>query len=207
MLGRMKIVTAEFFTSAPDLASCPPASVPEFAFIGRSNVGKSSLINLLTGRKALAKVSGTPGKTRLINFFVINRQWRLVDLPGYGFAKAARTTRTELNLTASGYLAGRENLRATFVLLDGRLPPQTIDLAFLAWAAEHNLPCAWVFTKTEKKTATAVQRTMAEMDAARRDQHLPPPLAMMASSATAGKGRSEILGWIGRWLTDGPTAG
>jgi GTP-binding protein len=198
----MKIVSAEFLTSAPDLASCPRSVVPEFAFIGRSNVGKSSLINLLTGRKALAKVSGTPGKTRLINFFEINRQWRLVDLPGYGFAKTGRETRSLLNLAASGYLAGRENLRATFVLLDGRLPPQPLDLAFVAWAAEQGLPCAWVFTKTEKLTPTAITRAQAAMDAARLAQQLPPPLAMMATSARTGTGRGEVLACIGRLLRE-----
>lgn len=198
----MKIVSAEFLTSATDLADCPPARGREFAFIGRSNVGKSSLINLLTGRKALAKVSGTPGKTRLINFFTINRQWSLVDLPGYGFAKTGKAERSSLNLAASGYLEGRENLRCTFALIDGRLPPQDIDLAFLRWAAEHDLPYAWIFTKTEKKSLTAVRQAMAAMDAARTELNLPPPEAMMASSAATGAGRAEILGCIGRMLTE-----
>ena len=176
----MKITSAEFLISAPDLASCPEARLPEFAFIGRSNVGKSSLINQLTGRSALAKVSGTPGKTQLINFFTVNRSWTLVDLPGYGYAKLSRERQSEFNAAVSDYLAQRQALLCIFSLVDSRIPPQDIDLRFLAWAAQDSRPVAVVFTKTEKLSATALKRVVATF----------------TTSAMSGAGRSELLGFI-----------
>src|SRR5690606_22400527 len=125
-----------FEVSAPNLAACPPATLPEFAFIGRSNVGKSSLINLLSERRELAKVSGTPGKTRLINFFRINEAWRIVDLPGYGYAKVGKEQRADFNEAVADYIEHREGLKGVFVLIDSRLPPQRIDLEFLGWIKE-----------------------------------------------------------------------
>ena len=124
----MKITSAQFLTSSPDLDLCPESVLQEFAFIGRSNVGKSSLLNLLAGRKDLAKVSSTPGATRLINFFVMNKQWMLVDLSGYGYAKVKRESRQEFQKAVSDYLSQREELRCVFVLIDSRLTPQKIDL-------------------------------------------------------------------------------
>ncbi len=195
-VGGMKITSAEFLISAPDLASCPEARLPEFAFIGRSNVGKSSLINQLTGRSALAKVSGTPGKTQLINFFTVNRSWTLVDLPGYGYAKLSRERQSEFNAAVSDYLAQRQALLCIFSLVDSRIPPQDIDLRFLAWAAQESRPVAVVFTKTEKLSATALKRVVATFDAARAERHLPAPVATFTTSAMSGAGRSELLGFI-----------
>jgi GTP-binding protein len=129
----MKIKTAVFETSAPDLRSCPKWVLPEFAFIGRSNVGKSSLINALAARRDLAKVSSTPGKTQLINFYVINEAWSIVDLPGYGYAEVGRQRRFEFNAAVAEFLSGRRNLRGVFVLIDSRLEPQAIDFEFLRW--------------------------------------------------------------------------
>ncbi|KXU38233.1 hypothetical protein AXK11_00870 [Cephaloticoccus primus] len=198
----MKIATAEFLTSAPTLAACPPPAAPEFAFIGRSNVGKSSLINLLVGRRGLAKVSETPGKTQLINFFSINAAWLLVDLPGYGFAKVSKDRRADFNEAVADYLEQRgEVLRHSFVLIDSRLPPQKLDVAFLGWlAAETAAPYSLVFSKADKqsksKTQLSVQRFSREVvaDLAR------PPVATFTTSAVNREGRSEILGTIGTLL-------
>src|SRR5688572_14106958 len=136
----MKIKSATFEVSAPELRACPRWALPEFAFIGRSNVGKSSLINLLTERRDLAKVSATPGKTKLINFFVINGTWSIVDLPGYGYAEVGRQRRLEFHAAVADLLAGRRNLRCVFVLIDSRLPPQPIDLEFLRWLEGVSVP-------------------------------------------------------------------
>ena len=157
----MKITSAEFHTSAPDLRSCPPPQRPEFAFIGRSNVGKSSLINLLVHRRDLAKTSSTPGKTRLINFFTINGRWSLVDLPGYGFAAGPKTERWHFGNAVATYLERRETLAQIFVLIDVRLPPQKIDLEFLGWLATKRDTFSIVFTKTDKLSATAGRQSMA----------------------------------------------
>jgi GTP-binding protein len=147
----MKIKSAVFEISAAGPASYPAAPLPEFAFIGRSNVGKSSLINLLTERRELAKVSDTPGKTKLMNFFRINDTWRLVDLPGYGFAKVGKNDRADFNEAAADYLEHRENLARVFVLIDSRLPPQRIDLDFLNWLATCPVASALIFTKVDKQ--------------------------------------------------------
>lgn len=191
----MIIRSAELQASAPDLASCPDTDLPEFAFIGRSNVGKSSLINMLTRVSGLARVSATPGKTRLINIFTINKKWNLVDLPGYGYAKVGRKERAKFSSVIAEYLKNRTNLQCTFVLLDARLTPQEIDLAFLRWMVESGLPLALIFTKADKLSPTA---TKANIDAflARLKEITEDEPTMIVSSSKAGKGRTEILGLI-----------
>ena len=146
----MKINTARFALSCDGLESCPPAELPEFAFIGRSNVGKSSLLNMLCNQKALAKVSGKPGHTRLINYFVINEEWCLVDLPGYGYAKAPKAERNRFNDFVADYLEFREGLNHIFVLIDSRLEPQEIDVSLVVWLVERDLPFSLVYTKADK---------------------------------------------------------
>jgi len=146
----INIKSAEFLTSSPSLFKCPDPGLPEFAFIGRSNVGKSSLINCITGRKNLAKISGKPGKTRLINYFIINKQWALVDLPGYGWAGVSKSQRQEFRHMIKDYLMQRQPLICTFILLDIRHPPQSRDLEFIRWMGTHQLPFVLVFTKADK---------------------------------------------------------
>jgi GTP-binding protein len=191
----MKIKTAEFEVSAPDLRLCPTWALPEFAFIGRSNVGKSSLINVLTEKSTLAKVSDTPGKTKLINFFVINGAWCLVDLPGYGYAKVGKQRRFEFNEAVANFIEGRRNLRRVFVLIDSRLPPQPIDLEFLRWLDGCTVPYTLVFTKTDKQSPTQTREnieTFKQAVAAWREEA--PPL--ITSSAKTKAGRTELLGAI-----------
>ncbi len=191
----MKIKSAEFEISAPDLASCPRWAEPEFAFIGRSNVGKSSLINLLTERRNLAMVSDLPGKTKLINFFLINAAWRLVDLPGYGYAKVGMKRRLEFNDAVADFLSGRRNLRTIFVLIDSRLPPQAIDLEFLRWLEGIKAPYALVFTKMDKQSASQGQANIAVfMKAVAGWRTEAPPY--LTSSSTTKVGRREILEFI-----------
>lgn len=150
----MKIKSVEFEVSAPDLRTAPRLEKPEFAFIGRSNVGKSSLINLLAEQRDLARVSDRPGKTRLLNFFVFNQQWRLVDLPGYGYAHVAKSERADFNRAVADYLEQRESLLCTYLLIDSRLEPQEIDLNFIGWLAGAGVAFALVFTKTDKQSAS-----------------------------------------------------
>lgn len=146
----MKIKTAEFVVSNTDYRICPTPRIPEYAFIGRSNVGKSSLINSIVNIKNLAKTSGKPGKTQLINHFLINKRWYLVDLPGYGFAKISKAKRAQFHDMISDYLRNRKNLMCLFVLLDSRHKPQAIDQEFMKWLAENKIPFAMVFTKCDK---------------------------------------------------------
>ncbi len=193
----MKITSAEFVTSAPDFASCPETSMPEFAMIGRSNVGKSSLINLLTGRRTLAKVSATPGKTDMINFFAINRTWLLVDLPGYGFARATRSRREGFSEAVDDYIEDRENLVALFVLIDSRLPPQAIDLNFIAWVERLSRRWYPVFTKADKQSATQTRRSI-ELVRAEIEKRTHRKPEFFVTSTETGLGRGEILGTIGR---------
>jgi GTP-binding protein len=189
----MKIKSAEFEVSAPNLRACPHWALPEFALIGRSNVGKSSLINLLTGRRELALVSDTPGKTKLINFFVLNGAWSLVDLPGYGYAEVGRQRRLEFNEAVAEFLAGRRNLRGIYVLIDSRLPPQPIDLEFLGWLRETTaVPFALIFTKTDKQSATKTDAAIAEFLRALTAAQI-APAEVLRSAAKTGAGRSEIL--------------
>ncbi len=195
----MQIKSAEFITSARSVAECPAWAHPEFAFIGRSNVGKSSLINLLANRHALAKVSATPGKTRLLNFFLMNGSWSLVDLPGYGFAKVARGEKFDFNEMAGDYLESRPNLRRVFVLIDSRHKPQRIDLDFLEWLGGSGRSFSLVFTKTDKqspaKTKAAIALFMETL--APLVSELPEALT---SSAKTKDGRSAILHAIARGI-------
>jgi GTP-binding protein len=159
----MKIYSAEFLKSSAELSQCPDPSIPEFAFIGRSNVGKSSLINMLVEKRSMAKTSGTPGKTRLINHFIINADhnpWYLVDLPGFGYAKIALSERTKWKRMVRTYIEERENLKCTFLLIDTRHEPQKIDLEFAQWLGENGLPFALAFTKADKEKPGAVQRNV-----------------------------------------------
>lgn len=189
------IRSARFLISSPDMASCPEGLLPEYAFIGRSNVGKSSLINMLTDSKGLAKISQTPGKTRLINHFVINDEWYLVDLPGYGYAKISQSERDKWKKMIHAYLLGRENLVCTFILIDARHEPQKIDLAFMAWMAEKQLPFALAFTKSDKLT----KRGLKEAITAYCDElllsweELPQ---YFVSSARTAVGRDAMLAFI-----------
>ena len=199
----MNISSAIFDCSAPDLDSCPDESLPEFAFIGRSNVGKSSLLNALAGAERLARVSPTPGFTKLINFFTINKTWRLVDLPGYGFAQAAKRERSQFNRAVAAYLKHRPNLCCVFLLIDSGLPPQPIDLEFVQWLASHALPFVIVFTKTDRGTTEAVETNIAAFTAAIAGWFSQFP-EMFRCSATTGRGRSELLGVIGATLAAGP---
>ena len=146
----MKIKTAEFIISNTDYKKCPAPKIPEYAFIGRSNVGKSSLINALANNKNLAKTSGKPGKTQLINHFLINKKWYLVDLPGYGFAKTSKTKRIRFHEMIIQYLINRSNLMCLFVLIDSRHNPQKIDKEFMQWLSQKRIPFTMIFTKTDK---------------------------------------------------------
>jgi GTP-binding protein len=195
-LPRMQIKSAEFITSARGLAECPAWEYPEFAFIGRSNVGKSSLINLLANRHSLAKVSATPGKTRLLNFFLMNQSWSLVDLPGYGFAKAMKSEKFDFNERAGDYLEGRANLRHVFTLIDSRHKPQRIDLDFLEWLGATGTPFSLVFTKTDKQSPAKTRTSIALL----LEALAPAAPEVLASSAKSRDGRLEILRAIAREL-------
>jgi GTP-binding protein len=195
----MQIHSAVFNMSARDLQAAPEWDRPEFAFIGRSNVGKSSMINMLTHKNGLAKVSATPGKTQLLNFFVINGSWSLVDLPGYGYAKVAKSEKINFNESVGDYLSQRENLRLVLVLIDSRLPPQPIDVSFVAWLVDCAIPFALVFTKADKQSAKKTDTTIqAFLDT------LPPGLAqapeVITSSSKDRTGRVPILKLIERHL-------
>ena len=153
----MEVKTAEFVISAPTVSMCPKDTKPEYAFIGRSNVGKSSLINMLCRNRKLAKTSATPGKTLLINHFIINKEWYLVDLPGYGYAKRSKTEIAKLDQMIRGYILQRQQLVNVFVLVDVRLEPQKIDLEFINWLGQSSIPFSIVFTKADKLNVTKVQ--------------------------------------------------
>jgi GTP-binding protein len=191
----MIIQSAEFLCSNSDYRKCPTPVHPEFAFIGRSNVGKSSLINMITGRKGLAKTSGTPGKTQLINHFIINNNWNLVDLPGYGFAKTSQTNRVSWMEMIRGYLLHRENLLCTFVLVDSRLKPQAIDLDFMEWMGKKQLPFVILFTKTDKLTKNELQSNLAAYKK-QLSQHWDPLPVHFTTSSESGLGRDAVLDYI-----------
>jgi GTP-binding protein len=195
----MKIKEAVFVVSNSEISKCPTDEKFEFAFIGRSNVGKSSLINMLTGKKNLAKTSGTPGKTQLINHFLIDEKWYLVDLPGYGYAKASKTARFKWEKFISEYLTKRKNLMNTFVLLDARLEPQQIDLEFMNWCGEKGLAFSMVFTKIDKLSSTALQKNLAKYrkEMLKYWDELPP---VFTSSSESGFGKEPILNYIGAIL-------
>jgi GTP-binding protein len=191
----MIIRSASFVTSSAKISQCPPPSLPEYAFIGRSNVGKSSLINMIVNRKGLAKISGSPGKTQTINHFIINEEWYLVDLPGYGYARVSQKMREEWNRLFSSYISVRENLVSLFVLIDGRHEPMPADLAFMERMALASIPFARVFTKTDKVSAGERDRNIAGHDRImlERWESLPPTFI---TSATRGTGREELLKYI-----------
>lgn len=195
----MNIATAVFECSAPDLESCPDESLPEFAFIGRSNVGKSSLLNALAGKKGLARVSDVPGYTKLINFFVLNKSWRLVDLPGYGFAQVAREHKAKFNSAVNEYLLNRKNLHAVFVLIDSRHPPQKIDLEFIHWFGGQSIPLALVFTKTDKASAAQVQENIELFKENISEWFETLPLIFTCSAVTRS-GLKELLDVIDEML-------
>lgn len=195
----MRIKSAEFVKSARSLEECPGWERPEFCFIGRSNVGKSSLINTLCNRDALAAVSSTPGKTRALIFFVVNDTWSLVDLPGYGYAKTAKTDKFDFNELTADYIEQRKNLQHVFVLIDSRLEPQRIDLEFLRWLGGTTVPFSLIFTKADKQSPTRTQANVAVFEEALRPL-VPAMPAVMISSSKERLGREEILGAIGRYL-------
>lgn len=174
---------------------CPEPTLPEFAFIGRSNVGKSSLINMLTGRKSLAKTSSTPGKTQLINHFIINDEWYLVDLPGYGYAKMPEKARNKLKMIIENYILGRANLTNLFVLIDCRHKPQAIDLEFMEWLGEHEIPFSIIFTKTDKISKAALHKNLEEYRAEMTKvwEEMPP---YFTSSSLKREGREAILHYL-----------
>lgn len=191
----MNISSAKYIVSSPDLKHCPKGDVPEIAFAGRSNVGKSSLINMLTGIKALARTSAKPGKTRMMNFFLINEKWRLVDLPGYGYAGVSKEMRGQWLEMIGNYLVKRKQLICVFVLIDSRIDPQRLDIDFINWMGERGIPFAVVFTKTDKisglnqiRNIEAFKKVMLETW-----ESLPP---FFLSSSVKGIGRKEILSWI-----------
>jgi GTP-binding protein len=195
----MNIQSAVFEVSSPTLDLCPRLALPEFAFIGRSNVGKSSLINMLTEKATLAKVSDLPGKTRLMNFFIINRSWRLVDLPGYGYAHVAQNERADFNEAVADYLRGRENLAGVFVLIDSRHEPQAIDIDFIEWLVDNEILFALVFTKIDKQSASQTQLSMTRFKQTVLADLDPIP-TIFASSAKAKTGRNDILRYVSERL-------
>ena len=195
----MQISKAEFRCSSERISQVPKDDLKDIAFIGRSNVGKSSLINMLTGRSGLAKVSGTPGKTRLINHFRINDAWYLVDLPGYGYARTSKSMRGDFAKIITDYILRCEKMHFLFVLIDIRLEPQKIDMRFIEMLGENGIPFGIIFTKADKLSKTQAQRSMTRFAEALAEQweELPP---MLISSSEKGTGRQEILDFIGECL-------
>jgi GTP-binding protein len=187
--------SVKFVKSNKDYKQCPPPDKPEYAFIGRSNVGKSSLINMLMGKKDLAKVSSKPGKTQLINHFIVDDQWYLVDLPGYGWAQSSRANRDSWEIMVKEYFLHRENLASVFQLIDSRIDPQKNDLEFLNWMGENNVPFCLVFTKCDKqsksKSLSMVNKFMENLTTSWEEL----PQYFLSSSET-GLGKDEILGFI-----------
>lgn len=191
----MIIKSAEFVISNTDVKKCPASTLPEYAFIGRSNVGKSSLINMLSQRKGLAMTSQKPGKTQLINHFLINNEWHLVDLPGYGFARVGQSNRERLKSIIEDYILEREQLTNLFILLDCRHEPQKIDLEFIEWAGENGVPFALVFTKADKlsKGKLASNIEVYKQTLLESWEELPP---IFITSSEAKEGRDELLNYI-----------
>ncbi|MBR3015414.1 MAG: YihA family ribosome biogenesis GTP-binding protein [Bacteroidaceae bacterium] len=191
----MKIKSAEFVISNTDVSKCPQGGLPEYAFIGRSNVGKSSLINMLTGHKGLAMTSSKPGKTLLINHFIIDKKWYLVDLPGYGYAQRSQKVQGQISNIIERYVMQREQLTSLFVLVDSRLKPQKIDLDFITWLGENGVPFGIIFTKVDKLSKAKVDdNVQAFLDTLREEWEELPPYFL--SSAEKGTGKEEILGYI-----------
>ena len=193
-----EITSSVFSSSHARVAQAPKGDRPEFAFIGRSNVGKSSLINMLTQRRELARTSGTPGKTQLINYFLINDSWYLTDLPGYGYAKRSKKTRAKWETRTENYFLRREQMVCAFVLVDANVPPQKIDLEFINWLGENGVPFAIVFTKTDRKKSRdggSVEVFKAKL--LETWEELPP---VFVTSSVNGSGREEVLAFIGEAL-------
>jgi len=191
----LEIKSATFVISNTDVAKCPAATLPEYAFIGRSNVGKSSLINMLVARKDLAKTSGKPGKTQLINHFIINENWYLVDLPGYGYAQVSREKREKWELFIRKYILTRTNLMCVMVLIDSRLPPQKVDLEFMEWLGEKEVPFAIVFTKTDKLTQQNLKKNIEHYQKMLLETWEELPQQFL-TSAEKRLGREELLHFI-----------
>ena len=195
------IQSAKFIGAFPKTDDCPKTEFPEFAFIGRSNVGKSSLINLITNRKELAKVSKTPGKTQTINFFLIDESWHLVDLPGYGYARVSKTTREVFSKMIKYYLSHREQLLNVFVLIDSTISPQKIDLEFINWLGEMRIPFSIIFTKSDKDKALAVQKNIKQFKAKMLENWTALP-SMILTSAEKNRGSKEIMEFIKNAMSD-----
>ena len=191
----MEVKNAVFVVSNSDYRKCPDTGKPEYAFIGRSNVGKSSLINMLTRNKGLAKTSVRPGKTQLINHFLINNEWYLVDLPGYGYARTSKTSRAAWQKMITEYLTGREPLVNTFVLIDSRIPPQKIDLEFISFLGRNGVPLAVVFTKVDKQNQSETARNVNTFKQALLEEWEDLP-TMFLTSSVSGTGRDKVLGFI-----------
>jgi GTP-binding protein len=191
----MIIQNTEFVKSSRTVSQCPIPNMPEFAFIGRSNVGKSSLINMLAAKKGLAKISGTPGKTRLINHFLINNAWYLVDLPGYGFAKVSKYARASWEVMISKYFGERKNLGCTFLLIDIRIEPQKMDIEFMDKLAGFGIPFVILFTKSDKLTKNKLAANANSYRAFLQSEWEQPPVSIVTSSAT-GLGKEEVLNLI-----------
>lgn len=191
----MEISNAEFIISNTEVQKCPAGTFPEYAFIGRSNVGKSSLINMLTGRKGLAMTSSTPGKTMLINHFLINKSWYIVDLPGYGYARRGQKGQKQIQSIIENYILEREQMTNLFVLIDSRLEPQSIDLEFFEWLGEHNVPFAIVFTKGDKLKGGRLNTNINQYIKKLKEhwEELPPYFVTSAENRT---GREELLKYI-----------
>ncbi|RZK57834.1 MAG: YihA family ribosome biogenesis GTP-binding protein [Pedobacter sp.] len=191
----MIIKSATFVVSNTKVSALPIPNMPEYAFIGRSNVGKSSLINMLVNQQGLAKTSQRPGKTQLINHFLINEKWFIVDLPGYGYAKVSKSSREKWEKFIRNYLTKRENLQCVFVLIDSRLEPQKIDLEFCSWLGECQIPFALVYTKADKQSAPKTDQNVAKFNKALLGwfEEVPP---FFVTSAEKGQGRDELLGFV-----------
>ena len=191
----MQIKSAEFIVSNQDVSKCPNTDLPEYAFIGRSNVGKSSLINMLTNRKNLAKTSGRPGKTQLINHFLINQNWYLVDLPGYGYARVSKQAKKTFQKFITSYFEKRTQLVSAFVLIDIRHSPQTIDMEFMRWLGENQIPFSIVFTKADKLKPAAIEEQVNSFMEEMKTDWDPVPNYFI-TSASKRIGQIELLGYI-----------
>lgn len=191
----MKLLRVQFVSSSPSVDVCPKDGLPEFAFIGRSNVGKSSLVNMLTSRRGVAKVSSTPGKTRLINHFLVNDAWYMVDLPGYGFARISHKERKKIREMIDDYILKRTEMKCIFVLVDSRLNPQQNDLNFLSRLGENRIPFFILFTKVDKLSAVEMQKSLARYKRKLIEQWEELPLIVPTSSKTK-EGREIIIGII-----------
>ena len=191
----LKIKSAEFVVSNSDVDKCPKSMLPEYAFIGRSNVGKSSLINMLTSRKSLAKTSGRPGKTQLINHFLINENWHLVDLPGYGYARVSKSSKKVFQKFITQYFGLREQLVTAFVLVDVRHKPQPIDLEFMQWLGENNIPFSIIFTKVDKLRPKAIENHVEDYKTILLETWEAVPYYFITSSSK-DIGKDEVLEYI-----------